>query len=162
LLHQILGNDHRCKNVAIVTDSITVNAIWYRSPADYFLVANERSAAIVRSGGVSPEKIKVFGFPVSPRFADFSKDRDLFALRKPRVLYIINAGTSRAPNLVRKLLELDLHLTATVGHDEKLRRAVEKVAGGCPMQIVGWTDEMPRLLCESDLLIGKAGGALTQ
>src|SRR6516165_3338033 len=62
LVQQILGNDRRCKNVAVVTDSITVNAIWYRSPADYMLVANERSAAVVRSGGVSQEKIKVFGF----------------------------------------------------------------------------------------------------
>jgi len=75
LLPQILGNDRRCKNVAIVTDSITVNAIWYQSPADYFLVANEQSAAVVREGGVPSEKIKVFGFPVSPRFADFKKDR---------------------------------------------------------------------------------------
>jgi len=128
LLHQILENDQRCKNVAVVTDSITVNAIWYRSPADYFLVANERSAAIVRRGGVSAEKIKVFGFPVSPRFADFSRNRDLFPRRKLRVLYIVNAGSGRAPNLVRKLLELDLELTVTVGRNEKLRRAIEKVA----------------------------------
>ena len=162
LLHQILENDQRCKNVAIVTDSITVNAIWYRSPADYFLVANERSAAIVRRGGVSAEKIKVFGFPVSPRFADFSRNRDLFPRRKLRVLYIVNAGSGRAPNLVRKLLELDLELTVTVGRNEKLRRAIEKVAGDRHVQIIGWTDEMPRWLCESDLLIGKAGGALTQ
>src|SRR5207302_7005439 len=95
LLQQILGTNpesmRSCKNVAIVTDSITVNAIWYRSPADYFIVANEQSAAVVRDGGVAPEKIKVFGFPVNPRFADFNKvsalrdsrtGRDHFCLRK--------------------------------------------------------------------------------
>jgi processive 1,2-diacylglycerol beta-glucosyltransferase len=162
LLQQILGKDRRSKNVAIVTDSITVNAIWYRSPADYFLVANEQSAAVVRNGGVAPEKIKVFGFPVSPRFADFSRGRDLFALRRPRVLYIINAGTSRAPALVRKLLQLDVDLTVTIGRSEKLHRKIEKAAGDRKIDIFGWTDEMPRLLCEHDLLIGKAGGALTQ
>ena len=54
LLHQILGNERRCKNVAVVTDSITVNAIWYHAPADYFLVANEQSAAVVRKGAVAP------------------------------------------------------------------------------------------------------------
>ena len=62
LLDQILGSGRRCKNIAVVTDSITVNAIWYRSPADYFFVANEQSAAVVHNGGVPPEKIKVFGF----------------------------------------------------------------------------------------------------
>ena len=170
LLEQILGKDRRCKNIAVVTDSITVNAIWYRSPADYFLVANEQSAAVVRESGVEPEKIKVFGFPVSPRFADFAKDRQSPAQVTPRVLYVINAGTRRAPDLVRGLLELDLHLTVTVGRDEKLRRAIEeaienhnsRLRQGSGAQVFGWTDELPRMLCENHVLIGKAGGAMVQ
>jgi processive 1,2-diacylglycerol beta-glucosyltransferase len=162
LLQQILGDNRRCKNVAIVTDSITVNAIWYHAPADYFIVANEQSAAVVRNGGVAPEKIKVFGFPVSPRFADFNKDRPAPTHIPPRVLYVINAGTSRAPALVRRLLELDIQLTVTVGRDEKLRRAIEKAAGNRKVDIFGWTDELPRLFCESHVLIGKAGGATVQ
>jgi len=166
LLQQILATNpesfRRCKNVAIVTDSITVNAIWYRSPADYFLVANDQSAAVVRNSGVPPEKIKVFGFPVSPRFADFAKDRHPLPQTNPRLLYVINAGTRRAPQLVRKLLELDIQLTVTVGRDERLRRAIEAVAGDGKIQIFGWTDELPRMLCENHLLIGKAGGAMVQ
>lgn len=162
LVQQILGTDRRCKNVAVVTDSITVNAIWHQAPADYFIVANEQSAEVVRNGGVPTEKIKVFGFPVSPRFADFAKDRQSPTEIPPRVLYIINAGTRRAPDLVRKLLELNIQLTVTVGRDEKLRRAVERTAGERKIDIFGWTDEIPRLLCESHVLIGKAGGATVQ
>src|SRR5262249_54768658 len=139
-----------------------VNAIWYHAPADYFLVANEQSAAVVRKGGVAPEKIKVFGFPVSPRFADFAKDRQLPNTTTPRVLYVINSGTSRAPDLVRKLLELNIQLTVTVGRNERLRRAIERAAGKRRIEIYGWTDEMPRLLCENHILIGKAGGATVQ
>jgi len=161
-----------CKNIAVITDSITVNAIWYLSPAHYFIVANEQSASVVRNGGVAPEKIKVFGFPVNPRFADFSKDRSangpirsgeqLPSRAVPQVLYVINAGTRRAPDLVRRLLAFNIHLTVTVGRDERLRRAVEKAVGNHKVDIFGWTDEMPRLLCENDLLIGKAGGAMVQ
>ena len=162
LLQQILGNERGCKNIAVITDSITVNTIWYRSPADYFLVANEQSAAVVRDGGVPPEKIKVFGFPVSPRFADFTKDRQTPPEVIPRVLYVINAGTRRAPQLVRKLLALNIHLTVTVGRDEKRRRAIEKAAADHKIDIFGWTDELPRMLCENHLLIGKAGGATVQ
>jgi processive 1,2-diacylglycerol beta-glucosyltransferase len=166
LLQQILEtnpeNFRGCKNVAVVTDSITVNAIWYRSPADFFIVANEQSAAVVRNGGVPAERIKVFGFPVSPRFADFAKDRQSPPAVVPRVLYVINVGTGRAPSLVRSLLELDIHLTVTVGRDEKLRRAVEAAAGDHKIDIFGWTDELPRLLCENHVLIGKAGGATVQ
>jgi processive 1,2-diacylglycerol beta-glucosyltransferase len=162
LVQQILGGDRRCRNVAIVTDSITVNAIWYRSPADYFVVANEQSAVVVQNGGVPSERIKVFGFPVSPRFADFEKDRELPKGTAPRVLYVINAGTSRAPDLVRRLLELKIQLTVTVGRDERLRRAIERAARDRRIDIYGWTDEMPRLLCENHVLIGKAGGATVQ
>jgi processive 1,2-diacylglycerol beta-glucosyltransferase len=172
LLDQILCDGRRCKNVAIVTDSITVNAIWYHAPADYFVVANEQSAAVVRDGGVAPAKIKVFGFPVSPRFADFQKKRHLPNGTASRVIYVINAGTRRAPDLVRKLLALNIQLTVTVGRNERLQRAIEKVIAECksrlrhsyggPVDIYGWTDEMPRLLCENHLLIGKAGGATVQ
>lgn len=162
LLQQILGDDRRCKNIAVVTDSITINAIWYHAPADYFLVANEQSAAIVRDTGIPADKIKTFGFPVSPRFADFPKDRSPPSQGSPRVLYVINAGTSRAPDLVRKLLQLNVQLTVTVGRNEDLRRAVESAANGRQIEIFGWTEEMPRLLCENHVLIGKAGGATVQ
>ena len=94
--------------------------------------------------------------------ASFTKDRQSPSEAVPRVLYVINAGTRRAPDLVRKLLELDLQLSVTVGHDEKLRRAVEKAAAGRKIDIFGWTDELPRMLCENHLLIGKAGGAMVQ
>ena len=162
LVQQILGTRRRCKNVAVVTDSITVNAIWYHAPADYFVVANEQSAAIIRNAGVAPEKIKVLGFPVSPRFADLVKNRPSPSAVKPRVLYMINAGTRRAPDLVRRLLTLKIQLTVTVGRDEKLRRAIQSAADDRKIEIYGWTDEIPRLLCENHVLIGKAGGATVQ
>jgi processive 1,2-diacylglycerol beta-glucosyltransferase len=170
LLPQILGPKENCKSVVVITDSITVNAIWYRCPADYFLVPNEQSAAVVRSGGIAPQKIKIFGFPVSPKFAEPMAKRPLPTENDRRVLYVINPATLRAPRLVRQLRELDIHLTVTVGRNDKLRRAVEAAAGDGKafperrrrIDIVGWTDELPRMLRASHLLIGKAGGATVQ
>jgi processive 1,2-diacylglycerol beta-glucosyltransferase len=163
LLDQIQGPDGKCKSVVVVTDSITVNKVWYRSAADYFLVPNEPSAEILRAGGVAPEKIKTLGFPVSPRFADLPRDRHPPSNESGRrVLYMINAGTRLAPRLVDKLLGLDIDLTVTVGRDEKLRGAIERSARGRRIDIVGWTSELPRMLSASHLLIGKAGGATVQ
>ena len=163
LLRQILGPDSRCKNVVVITDSITVNAIWYRSEADYFLAPNELSAAVLRAGGITPQKIKTFGFPVSPKFADLAPNRSMFVPgSRPRILYVINAGKRRAPELVKKLLALEVDLTVTIVRDEKLRRVVQQATGDHKIDIFGWTDELPRMLCESHLLIGKAGGATVQ
>ena len=44
-------------------------------PPDYFLVANEQSASVLQTAGVAVEKIKVFGFPVSPKFADSARSK---------------------------------------------------------------------------------------
>ncbi|HMF45563.1 MAG TPA: glycosyltransferase [Candidatus Udaeobacter sp.] len=163
VFHEILGTGRICKCVVIVTDSITINASWYRSPADYFVVANEQSADVLRSNGVALEKIRVFGFPVSPKFADFAEDRPLpSANSSRRVLYMINTATRGAGELVRTLAKLDLDLTVTIGRDDELRPEIDAAADGYPIKVVGWTNELPRMMHENHLLIGKAGGATVQ
>jgi processive 1,2-diacylglycerol beta-glucosyltransferase len=167
VLRQIAGeNPGRippCKSVVVVTDSITINAAWYRCAPDYFLVANERSASVLRAVGVAPQKIKVFGFPVSPKFAEFVESNRVSPSDKSerRVLYMIHAATRGAPDLVRRLAELGIDLTVTIGRADRLRPRIEAAADG-DAKIVGWTDELPRMLHESHLLIGKAGGATVQ
>jgi processive 1,2-diacylglycerol beta-glucosyltransferase len=152
-----------CKNVVVVTDSITINAAWFNCGADYFLVANEQSATILRNGGVAREKLKIFGFPVSPKFADLPEDRPFPSSNSsPRILYMINAAKRGAPELVRMLARLDLDLTVTIGRAEELRAPIEAAANGHSIKIVGWTDQLPQMLHENHLLIGKAGGATVQ
>ena len=161
-LEQVLGPNRCCKSVVVITDSITVNAAWYRCDADYFLVPNEPSAAVLQAAGVAPQKIKTFGFPVSPKFADFPQDRHVPSNNSERsVLYMIHAATSGAPELVQRLAGLGVGLTVTIGRASGLRQAIE-AAGGRKAKIVGWTEELPRMLHESHLLIGKAGGATVQ
>ena len=163
VLQEILGAGRVCKCVVVVTDSITINASWYRSPADYFVVANEQSADVLRSHGIASEKIRVFGFPVSPKFADFAEDRPFPSTNSSRrVLYMINAAKRRSAELVHMLAKLDLDLTVTIGRDDELRPDIDAAADGHPIKIVGWTNELPRLMHENHLLIGKAGGATVQ
>ena len=163
VLQDILGAKRGCKCVVVVTDSITINASWYRSPADYFVVANEQSAGVLRSGGVASEKIRIFGFPVSPKFADFAEDRPLPSTNSSRrILYMIHAARRGAPELVRLLTKLGLDLTVTIGRADELRSEIEAAADGHPIKIVGWTNELPRMMHENHLLIGKAGGATVQ
>src|SRR5947199_9797104 len=152
VLEEILGANRACKCVVVVTDSITINASWYRSPADYFIVANEQSAAVLRKGGVAPEKIRIFGFPVSPKFADFTEDRPLPSTNSNRrVLYTINAAKRGAPELVRLLAKLGVDLTVTIGRADELRSEIEAAADGHPLKIGGWTNELPRMMHENHL-----------
>jgi len=147
----------------VVTDSITINSIWYRCRSDSFLVPNEETARVMIHAGVPEKRLRVLGFPVPPRFARERPTRP--APPPPRVLYMINAGKKQAPGIVERLLKLEpLHLTVTVGKDEALRARIEEVASraGKPVEIHGWTPQMPELLMTHHILIGKAGGATVQ
>jgi processive 1,2-diacylglycerol beta-glucosyltransferase len=154
------------RRVICVTDSITVNAIWYRCANDLFLVPNEQTAAVLARAGVPEAQVKVTGFPVASKFVELGELRkDPVAGRERRVLYMINPGGLAAPETIRGLAQIpELSLTVTVGRDERLRRKVEAVRAdvGCEMEIVGWTDQLPRKMLESHLLVSKAGGATTQ
>ncbi len=162
-LQQILGPNRRCKSVVVITDSITVNAAWYRCAADYFLAPNEQSAAVLRAAGVAPQKIRTFGFPVSPKFAGFTQEIQLPSDDSDRrVLYMIHAATRGAPELVQRLANLGVALTVTIGRADKLRPAIEAAALDSKTKIIGWTEELPHILHQSHLLIGKAGGATVQ
>ena len=145
----------------VVTDSITINSVWHRAPSDTFLVPNDASARVMARAGVPPEKLRVLGFPVPPRFARDRPERP--APPPPRVLYMINAGQNQAPGIVARLLAIPgLRLTVAYGRDEALRARLETAAAGRPLELHGWTSRMPELLMTHHLLIGKAGGATVQ
>ena len=147
----------------VVTDSITVNSIWYRCMSDTFLVPNEDTGRVMAAAGVEAGRIHAIGFPVPPRFSRDRPERP--SPPPPRILYMINAGKAQAPQLVERLLRVpDIHLTVTVGKDEALRAKIEAagVKMGRPVEIHGWTNQMPELLMTHHILIGKAGGAAVQ
>ena len=152
--------------VPVITDSITINSVWYRAASDALIVANEDTAAVLLQRGVPSNKVHVLGFPVSLRFAECGSTQTVPSPGEPwRVLYVINSGKRQAPGLIGQLLELEnIELTVTAGRDAALRGAVEGVVArsGRKVEILGWTDRLPELMCESHLLISKAGGATVQ
>ena len=158
------------RRVTVVTDSISINSVWHRCGSDFYCVPNEETAEVMRRAGVPTEKLRVLGFPVEGRFADVASlpvRPDVDGPDGRGVLYMINAGRRAAPEVVRRLLALDVALTITVGRDEAMKAAVERLiaAHGLrprPVRVIGWTREVPELLATHHLLISKAGGATTQ
>lgn len=168
MLDELFGREGapQHKRIVIVTDSISVNAIWYRCSADFFLLPNEESAAVLLNHGIPPSKVKVLGFPVSPAFAHHGEVRPLPSdTAGRRVLYIINAANTAAPELVRRLAGLPgIQLTVTVGRNAGLRVSVERIRRTVTQEFetVEWSDDLPRLLRSNHLVISKAGGATVQ
>ena len=153
--------------ITVVTDSISVNSSWFRAPSDWYCVPNEATAGVLRKNGVPAEKIKAFGFPVNPFFAE--KHEDLAqapAADAPiKVLYIINTGKKKSGKAIDRLLEVPrVHLTNTVGRDAELKeKLIQRTeAFGERVRVLGWTNQMPRLMLTHHLVVTKAGGATVQ
>ena len=152
----------------VVTDSISINSLWWRAGGAGWFMPNEDSAGVLRRAGIPDDRLHVCGFPVAPFFAAHAgrlAPPDLATGAAPRVLYIINSGTQHAVETARRLLaEPDWEVTCAVGRDDALRRRLLRLAAGRtrPAQILGWTHEIPRLLMTHHVVVSKAGGATTQ
>jgi UDP-N-acetylglucosamine:LPS N-acetylglucosamine transferase len=167
LLEEIVGaTPARFRRVVCITDSLTINTIWFRVATDLFFLPNEQSAEVLRAAGVPNDRLRVTGFPVSPVFAQLGE------LRQPpsrtygrRILYMLNVGRVIVPEIIHRLAQIpNSRLTITVGRNKHLRKAVETLnkTAARKFEIVGWSDQLPRLMLESHLLISKAGGATVQ
>ncbi|HEX3730844.1 MAG TPA: galactosyldiacylglycerol synthase [Opitutaceae bacterium] len=152
----------------IVTDSISINSLWYHAPSTGWFVPNEDSAEVLRRGGVDPARLHVLGFPVNVFFDDQTgrlAPPRLTAGAAPRVLYIIHSGTHHADTTAKLLLaEQDWDITCAVGRDQRLREELSAIGSRRrrPAQVLGWTDRIPELLMTHHVLVSKAGGATTQ
>jgi UDP-N-acetylglucosamine:LPS N-acetylglucosamine transferase len=168
LIAELFRNQERpFRLITVITDSISICAAWFHAPSDIFVVADELTASVLREKGVPAQKIKPLGFPVSPLFArgpEIPLPVPANAER-PKILYVINTGKSRAGHSLEHLLEIpNLELTITTGRNAGLKaRLTHRLRDfSNRVQILGWTNEMPRLLMSHHLLIGKAGGATVQ
>ncbi len=151
----------------IITDSISVNSAWYKAASDYLIVSNEATADVLREAGIDDQRIKALGFPVDPMFAAPPGEQ----LRDPgkqgpwKLLYLINTGKKKAGKALEKLLKFDqVHLTITAGKDRDLKADLEErfAEYGERVNVLGWTNQMPKLMMSHHLAIGKAGGATVQ
>ena len=162
------GRQRSFAQITVVTDSISINSLWYRCPSDYYLVANDETAAIMQEAGVPEEKLRVFGFPVQLAFAEPAAEPalpDLAAGARPRILYVINSGKKKSAKIIDHLLDHpEWDVTITAGRDAKLLADVtaQTEAYRDRVEVVGWTNRMPDFLASHHVLISKAGGATVQ
>ncbi len=157
-----------CPQFTVITDALTINSLWYRTPSDGWFVTDRDSAAYLYAHGVPATKVHVSGFPVSLAFADRPphwQPPDPLAVPERRILFMINSGRRHAVDIARALLQhRGWRITFTAGRDEPLRRELTALAAGAPAaaEVLGWTDRIPELLMTHHVVISKAGGATTQ
>jgi len=167
LLDHLHGSMKRpFRTVTIVTDSISINSLWYSGHSDLLLVPNDATAAVIEKAGIPREILKVTGFPVPPIFGELRGQRmSPGPSCPPKVLYLVNPGQKNALKILQQLGSVEgIELSAACGRDEELRTSLQKIANSFdhPIKIEGWLQDLPERIASNHLVIAKAGGATVQ
>ncbi len=169
-----LGLADRIPLVTVVTDPYY--GFWKGWACDdvrLYLCATEEARRQLIDYGIAPERIKVSGMPVHPKFS-FPGDktaqlaRTALGLDADKFTVFVNAGWEgggNIPNIFRELVrgELDMQAIFLAGKNEALKAEVETLAAEAkfPIKVIGYSDEVEKLLGAANVMISKLGGLST-
>jgi UDP-N-acetylglucosamine:LPS N-acetylglucosamine transferase len=146
---------------------------WACDAVTLYLVASEDARRQLIDYGVSPERIKISGMPVHPKFSWPGEEaaqaaRSALGLDPEKFTVFVNAGWiggGNIPQIFRELVrgELDVQAIFLAGKNEDLRVAAESIAKEAPfpIKVIGYSDEIEQLMSAANVMISKLGGLTT-
>jgi len=166
-----LGLADRIPLVTVVTDPYYgFWKGWACDDVSLYLVASEEARRQLIDYGISPERIKISGMPVHPKFS-FPGDhaarvaRTALGLDPEKFTVFLNAGWEgggNIPHIFRELVrgQLDVQAIFLAGKNEELRAAAESMASDAPfpIKVIGYSDEIEKLMGAANVMISKLGG----
>jgi processive 1,2-diacylglycerol beta-glucosyltransferase len=169
-----LGLARRIPLVTVVTDPYYgFWKGWACDDVSLYLVATEDARRQLIDYGIAPERIKISGMPVHPKF-DFPGEqaaqtaRTALGLDADKFTVFVNAGWEgggNIPQIFRELVrgELDVQAIFLAGKNEELRHEAESLATEAkfPVKVIGYSDEVEKLMRAANVMISKLGGLST-
>lgn len=146
---------------------------WACDDVSLYLVANSDARDQLIDYGVSPEKIKISGMPVNPKFhevdeKDAQNARRIYGLDPDKFTVFVNAGWiggGNIPQIFKELIRGDLDVQAIflAGKNEELRLEAEEIARHAkfPVKVIGYSNEIEKLMQSANVMVSKLGGLTT-
>jgi len=169
-----LGLADRVPLVTVVTDPYY--GFWKGWACDdvkLYLVASDEARRQLIDYGIAPERIKISGMPVHPKFSFPGDDaariaRTALGLDPEKFTVFLNAGWEgggNIPYIFRELVrgELDVQAIFLAGKNEDLKNEAEALAADAkfPIKVIGYSDEVEQLMRAANVMISKLGGLTT-
>jgi UDP-N-acetylglucosamine:LPS N-acetylglucosamine transferase len=146
---------------------------WACNDVTLYLVASEEARRQLIDYGVAPERIKISGMPVHPKFQfpdeqSASAARTALNLDPHKFTVFINAGWAgggNIPQIFREFVRGDLDVQAIflAGRNEELRQEAETLAAKAkfPIKVIGYSEHIEQLMRAANVMISKLGGLTT-
>ncbi|HYJ46998.1 MAG TPA: hypothetical protein VEV81_10325, partial [Pyrinomonadaceae bacterium] len=169
-----LGLADRIPLVTVVTDPCYgFWKGWACNDVTLYLVASEEARRQLIDYGVAPERIKVSGMPIHPKFQLPDEQaaraaRSALNLDPHKFTVFVNAGWvggGNIPHIFREFAksELDVQAIFLAGKNEVLRAEAESVASSAkfPIKVIGYSEQIEQLMSAAHVMISKLGGLTT-
>ncbi len=146
---------------------------WACDEVSLYLVANEDAKRQLVDFGILPEKIKISGMPINPKFtpvddSDARVARKAFGLDEDKFTVFVNAGYvggGNIPQIFRELIqgELDVQAIFLAGKNDELRAEAEKLAltAKFPVKVIGYSNDIEKIMQSANVMVSKLGGLTT-
>ncbi len=162
-------------SIICVPTDYEIEGLWPHRYTDIFCVATESMAETLRARKIEEERIRVTGLPARAKFRvgyDKEEMRRLWGVPQDKSIALILAGATLPRPYVhfRTLLERalpqlaqmqDLHLLFMVGRDSEYANRLHvllKEHDVHNVSVIGYTEEVAKLMAASDFAICKPGG----
>lgn len=146
---------------------------WACDDVSLYLVASEEARQQLIDYGIAPERIKISGMPVHPKF-EFPGEQAAQAARKAlgldpeKFTVFVNAGWAgggNIPSIFSELVrgQLDVQAIFLAGKNEELRAEAESLAAKAsfPVKVIGYSDQVEELMRAANVMVSKLGGLTT-
>jgi UDP-N-acetylglucosamine:LPS N-acetylglucosamine transferase len=143
---------------------------WACDDVKLYLVASPEARQQLIDYGVAPERIKISGMPVHPKFAYPSEQaaqaaRKVLGLDPDKFTVFVNAGWAgggNIPEIFRELVRGKLNIQAIflAGRNEELRAEALALASDAPfpIKVIGYSEHVEQLMSAANVMISKLGG----
>ncbi|HST52307.1 MAG TPA: glycosyltransferase [Pyrinomonadaceae bacterium] len=146
---------------------------WACDDVTLYLVASDEARQQLIDYGIRPERIKVSGMPVHPKFElpderSAQAARSALGLDPEKFTVFVNAGWvggGNVPQIFRELVrgELEVQAIFLAGKNEELRSEAETLAASAkfPVKVIGYSDQVEQLMQAANVMVSKLGGLTT-
>lgn len=153
--------------IGVITDYIA-HCYWLYDEADFYAVPHETTRKDLLSKGVAGEKIRITGIPIDPKFGGRRDENRIMegVNLNPNLSTVLIMGGGQGlgswEEIVSSLdaLTLSFQIIIVTGLNEGLRRDLKKRESNLtkPVYILGYVDNVERLMEISDIIVTKPGG----
>ncbi len=168
IISHLIATKHLQARLSIVVTDFDFHAMWLSRSFHRYFVAIDETKAHLEMLGIPEERITVSGIPIDPVFQEavnIEVEKIKLGLNLDKPILLLSAGAfGLGPTefMVERLFNLN-HDTQTLvvcGHNEELRQRLTSLTSGrsASFKILGYTNEMHKLMKLSDIFIGKPGG----